>query len=262
VLTEFGIFLKKQASCSVFGGLMLFFLLATKYFSVPGLYRYDLLFILAVITQIFLIAFKMETPREVIAVIVFHICAMGLEIFKTAPSVGSWEYPETAILTIVTVPLFTGFLYSSVGSYMARAWRINKFTFIYLPNKFILLLFAILIYVNFFTNHYTQDVRWIIFALLIFVFWKTKFRVLLTNKWYTFHPLFTNALLAFFVWIGEQVGTFARVWVYPNQSIEWNPVSFQKFTSWYILLIFSFILIVIINKEAYLSPYKENVVHK
>lgn len=253
-MTQFLIFLRKQASCSLFGGLMLFFLLASKYVSVPGIHRYDLLFIIAVLVQIILIATKLETPREVLAIIVFHICAMGMEIFKTSPGVGSWAYPESAILAIGTVPLFTGFLYSSVGSYMTRAWRINQFRFVNLPSKISLACVGLLIYANFFANHYIPDMRWFIFVILLIMFWKTKFHVLLTNKWYTFHPLFTNALLAFFVWIAEQIGTFARVWVYPHQTAEWRPVTFHMFTSWYMLLIFSFILIVLINKETTTKP--------
>ncbi len=248
-IKEFYIFIKKQASCSLFGGLMLFFLLATKYVSVPGIYRYDLLFLIAIVVQIVLILSKLETPREVVAIIVFHICAMGMEIFKTSPAVGSWAYPEPALFAIGTVPLFTGFLYSSVGSYMARAWRINKFTFIHLPHKISLAFVGLLIYANFFANHYIPDMRWVIFGILIALFWNTKLRVQLTHTWYTFHPLFTNALLASFVWLAEQIGTFARVWIYPHQATEWHPVTFHMFTSWYMLLIFSFIIIALIHKE-------------
>ncbi len=245
-LTELFIFIKKQASASLFGGLMLFALIASKYISVPGIYRYDLLFIFAIVVQIVLIVTKLESKREVLAIIVFHLCAMGMEIFKTSPMVGSWTYPEPAIFAIATVPLFTGFLYSSVGSYMTRAWRINRFRFTNMPDTLSLALVGLLIYVNFFTNHFVYDVRWGIFGLLIIMFWKAKLRATITNKEYTFHPLFTNALLALFVWFAEQIGTFARAWVYPHQVAGWSPVSFHMFTSWYMLLIFSFILISLI----------------
>lgn len=228
---------------------MLFFLIATKYFEVPGIYRYDLLFIIAIVIQIVLITFKLETPKEVLAIVVFHICAMVMEIFKTSPSVGSWAYPEASLLAIGTVPLFTGFLYSSVGSYMTRAWRINKFVFTSLPNRWVLFLIGILIYVNFFTNHFVTDMRWVIFVLLVIIFWKTKLHTTLTTKSYVIHPLVSNALLALFVWLAEQIGTFARVWIYPNQVAEWTPVSFHMFTSWYMLLIFSFVIISLINPE-------------
>lgn len=228
---------------------MLFFLLVTKYIDIPGIYRYDLLFVIAIAIQLILIVFKLETPKEVLAIVIFHICAMVMEIFKTSPSVGSWAYPEASILAIATVPLFTGFLYSSVGSYMTRAWRINKFVFTALPNKWVLSLTGLLIYANFFTNHFTYDIRWIIFALLVVIFWKTKLYATLTKRTFVFHPLVSNALLAFFVWFAEQIGTFARVWIYPNQVEGWEPVSFHMFTSWYLLLIFSFIIIALIDPE-------------
>ena len=247
--SEFIIFIKKQASCSLFGGLMLFCLIVSKYVSVSGIYRYDLLFLIAVLVQIILITKKLETPREVIAIIIFHVCAMTMEIFKTSPAVGSWSYPEPAFFAIATVPLFSGFLYSSVGSYMARAWRINKFSFSALPKRSVLFFIGIIIYANFFTNHFIIDLRWPIFIVVVAIFWKTKLRVQLTSKVYTIHPLVSNALLALFVWFAEQIGTFARAWVYPNQSVEWTPVPFHMFTSWYMLLIFSFVIIALINQS-------------
>lgn len=222
---------------------MLFFLVASRYIHIPGIYRYDLLFIIALIIQAILIATKREHPREVLAIIIFHICAMIMEIYKTSPAVGSWSYPESAVLAIATVPLFSGFMYSAVGSYMARSWRINNFVFKNLPRNSLLIPMAVLIYANFFTNHFVYDVRWIIFALLLVMFWKTKFYVTLTDRVYQIHPLITNGLLAIFVWFGEQIGTFARVWIYPNQAHTWTPVSFHMLTSWYLLLIFSFIII-------------------
>ncbi|OHA16348.1 MAG: hypothetical protein A2830_00350 [Candidatus Taylorbacteria bacterium RIFCSPHIGHO2_01_FULL_44_110] len=251
-LKETLIFLKKQASSALFGGLMLFFLLISQYIHIPGIYRYDLLFIGALVIQAVLIWTRMERPREILAIVIFHIFAIGMEIYKTSAAIGSWSYPEPSVLAIATVPLFTGFMYSSVGSYIARAWRINNFLFKNLPHKAVLISVAVLIYVNFFTNHFTYDVRWIIFGLLIIIFWKTKFYVTLTHKTYRMHPLISNGLLALFVWLAEQVGTFARVWIYPNQALQWTPVSFQMFTSWYMLLIFSFIIISLLQpKEAH-----------
>lgn len=249
LISEFFAFLRKQAASSLFGGVMLFLLVASQYFEVPGLYRYDFLFLAALATQVILVVTGLETKREVLAIIVFHLLAMGMEIFKTSPSVGSWTYPEPAIFAVATVPLFTGFLYSSVGSYMARSWRINKFHFVNFPNRVVLALVGVLIYTNFFTNHYVTDVRWVILALLIVIFWKTKLYVRMTNRTWVFHPLVSNILLAFFIWMSEQVGTFARAWVYPNQAEQWVPVSFHMFTSWYMLLVFSFIVIALINKQ-------------
>jgi uncharacterized membrane protein YoaT (DUF817 family) len=249
LFNQFLIFLKKQASSAIFGGLLLFFIILTHYIEIPGFYRYDFLFIVALAIQVIFIVTKIEHPKEIIAIIVFHIMAMGMEIFKTSPEVGSWAYPEPALLAIATVPLFTGFMYSAVGSYIARSWRISKFTFVNLPRTSLLVLMGIAIYINFFTNHYTYDVRYILFVILVVLFWKTKFYFSLTNKQFGLHPLITNAFLAFVIWFAEQVSTFARVWVYPNQSEGWQPVSFHKFSSWYMLLILSFAIIAILYQR-------------
>ncbi|HVT75175.1 MAG TPA: DUF817 family protein [Candidatus Paceibacterota bacterium] len=246
-LSEFAIFIRKQASCALFGGLILFFLLLSRYVGIRGVPRYDALFVIAVLIQIILVWTKLEDPREVMVIIVFHISAMAMELYKI--SVGSWSYPEPAFFAIGAVPLFTGFMYSSVGSYIARSWRINKFRFENLPRRGILLLLGIVIYANFFTDHFTYDARWLIFFVLIAAFWKTKFYSTITTRIFQLHPLFTNALLASFIWLAEQIGTFARAWVYPYQKIGWQPVSFHTFTSWYMLLIFSFIIISLLYKR-------------
>lgn len=246
---QFYIFIKKQAYAALFGGIMLLALIVTKYIHIDGLYRYDLLFIIAMATQAVLIISKLESWKEVLAIIVFHICAMVMELYKTSPAVGSWSYPEPAIFAIKTVPLFTGFMYSSVGSYIARSWRINQFQFVDLPSKFLLALMAVAIYANFFTNYFTYDVRYVLFGLLVVIFWKTKFYATLTDKTFQIHPLFAAALMTFFLWLAEQIGTFAQAWVYPDQALGWKPVSFRMFTSWYMLIIFSFILIALLYKK-------------
>lgn len=240
---QFKIFLYKQAAAALFGGIMLASLIITKYISIPGIQRYDLLFLIAIATQIVLIITKLETKKEIFVILIFHICAMVMELYKTSPFVGSWAYPEKAFFAIGTVPLFTGFLYSSVGSYIARSWKITKFNFVNLPSRGALLTFGFLIYLNFFINAFFYDFRYILLAGLIIVFWKTKFYFELTDRVFQLHPLLTNLLLASFVWFAEQIGTFARAWVYPNQALGWRPVSFHMFTSWYMLLIFSFVII-------------------
>lgn len=241
--TQFFIFVYKQASAALFGGILLLGLVVTKYISIPGIHRYDLLFFLAVLTQVVLIITKQETKREVLVILIFHVCAMLMELYKTSSFVGSWAYPEPAFFSIGPVPLFTGFMYSSVGSYIARSWRVSKFRFEKLPSRPILLLFGFLIYMNFFTNAFFFDFRYILFSGLVVIFWNTKFYFELTDREFQLHPLLTNVLLAFFVWVAEQIGTFARAWVYPNQTLGWRPVSLHMFTSWYMLLIFSFIII-------------------
>ncbi len=40
-------------------------------------------------------------------------------------------------------------------------------------------------------------------------------------------------LVAFFIYLAENLGTLARAWQYPGQENGWKPVHFFKFTAWY-----------------------------
>ena len=68
------------------------------------------------------------------------------------------------------VPLFAGFMYSAVGSYIARVWRILEFRYDRYPKKIYTILIAIAIYVNFFTHHFIWDFRYIILAVILIIF--------------------------------------------------------------------------------------------
>src|SRR6266498_4141225 len=62
-----------------------------------------------------------ETWREVAVIFGFHLVGLGLELFKVR--IGSWQYPGDAVTKIGGVPLFAGFMYAAVGSYICQAWR-------------------------------------------------------------------------------------------------------------------------------------------
>ena len=124
VLWEIFLFVFKQGWACLFGGTMLALLLLTK--SVwPGhfwLARYDFLFLAALTIQILMLVLRMETVREAKIILAFHVVGTVMELFKT--SVGSWAYPEHSFFHIGHVPLFSGFMYASVGSFLARVSRI------------------------------------------------------------------------------------------------------------------------------------------
>lgn len=50
-----------------------------------------------------------------------------MEIFKV--NAGSWSYPEPGVIKLFDVPLFSGFMYASVGSFMARTIRVFEMRF-------------------------------------------------------------------------------------------------------------------------------------
>ncbi|HML30820.1 MAG TPA: DUF817 family protein, partial [Hyphomicrobium sp.] len=163
-LYEFARFGVKQAWACLFGALLLGLLIVTHFLYPRGaaLARYDFLVIAAVLIQLVMLVFKFETIDEAKVIVVFHVVGTVMEIFKT--SVGSWIYPEASLLRIAGVPLFTGFMYASIGSYIARCWRLFDFRFTRHPPVWMLGILSVAIYANFFAHHYVWDFRAILFA--------------------------------------------------------------------------------------------------
>lgn len=148
-LHEFLVFGIKQAWACLFGGLMVALLLGTHlwYPADTPLARYDALTIAAVLIQFALLWLRLETWDEAKVILMFHVAGTGMEIFKTA--VGSWIYPEASVLRIGGVPLFTGFMYASVGSYIARARREFDLRFSHHPPLAVTAVLSCGIYANF-----------------------------------------------------------------------------------------------------------------
>jgi hypothetical protein len=62
-------------------------------------------------------------------------------------------------------------------------------------------------------------------------------------------PLLVSSVLAsLFIWIAENLGTFASAWIYPSQRHGWAMVSFAKLGSWYLLIMLSFVLVSLVHK--------------
>ncbi|ATI79228.1 DUF817 domain-containing protein [Sphingobium yanoikuyae] len=244
---EFLLFGFKQGWACLFGGLMLALLLATHLFypADAPLHRYDFLTLSAVAIQIAMLVLRLESPREALVICAFHLIGTIMELFKT--HAGSWVYPETSLLHIGPVPLFSGFMYAAVGSYIARVWRIFDFGFSRYPPVRATVLLASAIYVNFFAHHWLPDVRIALFAAAILLFGRS---------WVWFTPwreprrmplLLGFFLVALFIWLAENIGTFANAWTYPSQRHGWEMVSLMKLGAWYLLMIISFVLVSLIH---------------
>lgn len=246
-IVEFLVFGIKQAWACLFGGLMLALLLLTKYFwpENAAIERYDFLFLSAIAIQISLIVFKLETAREAKIILIFHMVGTVMELFKT--SVGSWTYPEASLFHIGAVPLFSGFLYASVGSYMARIYRIFDIRLQNYPPIWATLVLALAIYINFFSHHYLPDARYVLFVAAAILFFKSSMHYRVHRHWHRMPLLLAFILVTFFIWIAENVGTFTSTWLYPSQSGTWHMVSFGKFGSWFLLMIISVVLVTIIQ---------------
>lgn len=246
-LYEFLLFGFKQGWACLFGGLLLALLLGTHLFypdSAP-LHRYDFLTVAAIAIQAGMLAFRLETWREARVILIFHVVGTVMELFKT--QAGSWTYPEASVLHIGAVPLFSGFMYAAVGSYIARVWRIFDFRFSPYPPAWITWLLAAAIYANFFTHHFTIDIRWGLFAATAAIFWRTRvhFRNWRAHRWM---PLLVGfGLVALFIWFAENIATFANAWNYPGQENEWRMVSLAKYGSWYLLMLISFVLVTLVQ---------------
>ncbi len=238
-----------KAAC--FGIFLLSIFLLTEFIHIPFISRYDFIFLSAVAFQACMLIFKFESKREFYVIFIFHILATGMELFKTNPAIASWTYPgiSTTIFALGSVPLFTGFLYSAIGSYISRAFIFLKLSYGHFPSYYHLWIISILIYLNFFTHHFIYDIRYLLFIYIIVIFFRTKIHFEVYKKARSMPFLLASLLTALFVWIAENIGTLTNIWRYPNQLKYWQLVSFNKVGSWFLLLILSFTLVTIIYRD-------------
>jgi len=237
----------KQAWACLFGGIAVFLMIATWWFypaSAP-LPRYDFLFLCMITVQVALLAGKLETPDEAKVILIYHFVGTVMEIFKT--QAGSWIYPEPNFFRVSGVPLFSGFMYACIGSYLCRAWRLFDFEFSHHPRRLGLAVLSVAIYVNFFSHHFLPDLRWLLFALAGWLFFRTRvyFRVWHISR--SMPLLLGLALVSLFIWFSENIGTFTKTWLYPSQRQGWSMVSIDKLGSWFLLLIISYTLVSVVN---------------
>lgn len=239
-LLYFGI---KEARACLF--VVLFF---AAVFTVPrevllGLPRYDVLLVTALAIQAFMMLARLETWDELKAICLFHAVGFGLEVFKTSPAIGSWSYPDAGYTKVLGVPLFAGFMYAAVGSYIIQAWRLFDLRIQHHPPHWMAALVAILIYANFFTHHYIGDYRWYLAAAALGLYARATvvFRPLDRDR--RMPLLLAFVLIGFFIWIAENISTFFRVWSYPDQLGAWAVVHVGKWSSWALLAVMTFTIV-------------------
>jgi uncharacterized membrane protein YoaT (DUF817 family) len=246
---EFLLFGLKQAWACLFGGAMIVLLVGTHLFWPEGapIARYDFLVIAAVAIQGLLLATKLERWEEALVILIFHVVGTIMEIFKT--QMGSWIYPEESLLRIAGVPLFSGFMYASVGSFIARSWRIMDFRFVRFPPIWIQGVLAVLVYVNFFSHHWLPDMRNGLFVASVLIYAPCMLYYRPDRAERPMPLLLGLVLVALFIWFAENLGTFARAWAYPGQEDGWHPVSLDKLGSWYLLMLISFVLVAAVHER-------------
>lgn len=206
-----------------------------------GVARYDAVRLGCLLTQWGLLRARFESPREAAVVLVFHGLGFALEAFKVTH--GSWSYPEDAATKVLGVPLYAGFMYASVGSYMAQAWRHFGLQLCGLPPLRVQLSLAAGAYLNFFTHHSGPDLRYALTATLGVAF---------RHAWVGFPdsglrlrlPLnLSFALIGLGVFVAENAATFLGAWVYPHQRGGWQPVPLGKWLAWTLLVVVAFLIV-------------------
>ena len=238
----------KQAWACLFGGAMVALLIGTHYWYPrdAALARYDFLFLAALTIQLIMLGAKLETADEAKVILIYHAIGTLMEVFKT--DIGSWVYPGAARFHIGGVPLFSGFMYASIGSYIARCWRLFDFRFTGHPPLWTLGVLGAAIYANFYTHHYVPDLRMLLFAACIVLFRRTwvHYRIWRTHRRM---PLLLGLIfVALFIWIAENIGTLTATWVYPHQATAWSIVRLGKLGSWFLLLVVSYALVAAVNR--------------
>ncbi len=240
---EFVAFVLKQAWACVFGAAMLAVIFAARlwYPDDAALARNDAITLAAVAIQIVMVATRLETWRELRVVVLFHIVGTAMEVFKT--DVGSWTYGADGILRIAGVPLFSGFMYAAVGSYLVRVYRLFDLRFTRYPRVWVTAVLAGAIYLNFFTHHVIWDLRWVLLAAVAVVFARTTMYFRVFRRVLRMPVLVAFLLVAVFIWLAENIATWSQAWAYPGQEDGWEPVSIAKLGSWLLLMIISVVLV-------------------
>lgn len=242
---EFWRFGLKQAWACLFGGALLGLMILTSFvdWEVLPIARNDALFIGAILIQLGMLVFKLETKAEMGVIILFHLVATGMEIFKTSDAIASWQYPGEGIFYIGNYPLFAGFMYSAVGSYLARVWREFDFRFTHYPSIIATTFVSGLVYVNFFTHHFFYDLRYLLLITILWLYRDTWIYFKIDKTHRRMSLLIGFLLVALFIWLAENIGTFTQVWLYPNQLDGWALVTPDKILAWFLLMILSFVMV-------------------
>ena len=232
---------------SCFFPVCIFSLLAmSKVLPLGSLPRYDFLLLACIVIQAVMLLLKMESLREVLVITLFHLMGVTMEIFKV--KMGSWSYPEFAYTKVAGVPLYSGFMYASVASFMCQAWRRVQLRMTDWPPVYPSLPLAVAIYANFFTHHFIVDLRWWLLASVIIVFRKSRVWFYTTRqRWMPVSLSFF--LIGFFIWLAENIATFFGAWKYAYQHEHWQVVHTQKVMSWTLMAIVSYIIVAELKRE-------------
>ncbi|MFD2114416.1 DUF817 domain-containing protein [Paenibacillus yanchengensis] len=230
-----------QAMSCLFPVIIFATLAISKWVEIPFLARYDFILLVLLLVQVAMVKSGLESIDELKVICMFHLIGLAMELYKV--HMGSWSYPEFAYSKIGGVPLYSGFMYASVASFMCQVWRRLKMDLTGWPHPFLAITLGAAIYFNFFTHHFIVDFRWWLTAAVFIVFLRTKIYYTVRNTTYTMPLTIAFLLVGFFVWLAENIATFLDAWNYPNQQDVWRMVGLGKLSSWFLLAIISVIIV-------------------
>lgn len=242
-LAEFLMFGVKEARACLFAGLFFGAVLLVPRAGILGLPRYDVLLAAALAIQAWMLASGLESRDELKAICLFHLLGFALEAFKTSAGIRSWSYPDFAYTKVLGVPLFSGFMYAAVGSYITQAWRILDLRVRHHPPYWMAGLVALAIYLNFFTHHALGDARWYLAAFALGLYARTTVIFRPLDRERRMPLLLGFVLIGFFLWLAENLGTFWGLWRYPNQLGAWSAVHVGKWSAWSLLVMMTFTIV-------------------
>jgi uncharacterized membrane protein YoaT (DUF817 family) len=230
-----------QAMSCIFPVAVFCTLALTSAVEIPYLPRYDVILLILLGVQYLMYRSGLETLDEIKVICVFHLIGLALELYKVW--MGSWSYPDSGYSKLFGVPLYSGFMYASVASFMCQIWRRLRMDMTGWPGLVPSVLLGGAIYFNFFTHHFIPDFRWWLTALVFIIFRKTIIIYLVREATYRMPLALAFVIVGFFIWTAENIATFLGAWKYPDQHDAWRLVSFSKISSWFLLVIISVIIV-------------------
>jgi uncharacterized membrane protein YoaT (DUF817 family) len=242
-VVEFLYFGVKEVRACLFAGLFFAAVFLMPRTGVWGVPRYDALLIFALAVQAWMVWAKLETLDELKAICLFHLIGFALEVFETSAGIQSWSYPDFAYTKLFGVPLFSGFMYAAVGSYIIQAWRLFDLRIRHHPPYWMAATIATAIYLNFFTHHFIGDFRWYLAACILGLYARSTVVFRSFDRDRRMPLLLAFTLIGFFIWLAENAATFLGVWRYPHQIGAWTTVHVAKWSSWSLLVIMTFTIV-------------------
>jgi uncharacterized membrane protein YoaT (DUF817 family) len=228
-----------EAQCCLFAVLFFLGLALVRVVPLP-IDPADALLIWCLAVTLVLWLSRWETGREVAVIVGFHLVGLALELFKVRQ--GSWSYPDTGHASIGGVPLYSGFMYAAVGSYVCQAWRRLHLRITGYRARSTAAV-AGLIYLNFFTSHVMADLRLPLALVLLLVTRRAWVHFTVGRHRYAMPLALSFVLIGFFLWAAENAATFLRAWQYPSQESVWTLVHAAKLGSWSLLVVVSIVLV-------------------